>query len=301
MSEPDRPRAGGHQHRPGEVLGQARRRPEPARDRQPVADAGRAGHHDPRCASSRTAPAGRDAAAIACCCDGAPGRRRRSPARVSRFLDLVRARAGLRAAGRGRRPRTRSPPPPGWPRRPRASPRWRWPPAGPPGLQLSPAELSALARRGSGSAARSIFGGFVEMAAGHARRRQRRRRPPAARRRATGTLRLVVAVTATGPKAIGSTAAMDRTAATSPYYAGLAGLGARRSGRGPRRAGRPRPAPPGRGGRAQRPAHARLGHGRRAGHPLLVAGHAGGDAGGAPGPRTTPGCRRISPWTPDRT
>ena len=32
-------------------------------------------------------------------------------------------------------------------------------------------------------------------------------------------LRLVVALTATGPKAIGSTAAMDRTAATSPYYA----------------------------------------------------------------------------------
>src|SRR4029079_17403737 len=36
------------------------------------------------------------------------------------------------------------------------------------GLQLSPAELSVLARRGSGSAARSIFGGFVEMAPGTA-------------------------------------------------------------------------------------------------------------------------------------
>src|SRR5207237_2240063 len=30
------------------------------------------------------------------------------------------------------------------------------------GLELTPSALSALARRGSGSAARSIFGGFVE-------------------------------------------------------------------------------------------------------------------------------------------
>jgi len=68
------------------------------------------------------------------------------------------------------------------------------------GLHLSPTELSALARRGSGSAARSIFGGFVEMAAGT---------------RADGTdavahtiagedvwdVRLCVAITATGEKA----------------------------------------------------------------------------------------------------
>ena len=36
------------------------------------------------------------------------------------------------------------------------------------GLELSPRELSILARRGSGSAARSIFGGFVEMRRGAA-------------------------------------------------------------------------------------------------------------------------------------
>ena len=85
------------------------------------------------------------------------------------------------------------------------------------GLHLSPTELSALARRGSGSAARSIFGGFVEMAAGT---------------RADGTdavahtiagedvwdVRLCVAITATGEKALGSTPAMDLTARTSPYY-----------------------------------------------------------------------------------
>lgn len=88
------------------------------------------------------------------------------------------------------------------------------------GLRLSPEELSALARRGSGSAARSIFGGFAEMAAGS--------RPDGADAHARPLLaadawevRLVVALTAgAGQKAIGSTEAMDRTAATSPYYPG---------------------------------------------------------------------------------
>lgn len=86
------------------------------------------------------------------------------------------------------------------------------------GLQLSPVELSVLARRGSGSAARSIFGGFVEMAAGflsdgsdaHATQVM----GPEA-----WDLRLVVALTTRAQKPIGSTTAMDRTAATSPYYA----------------------------------------------------------------------------------
>lgn len=87
------------------------------------------------------------------------------------------------------------------------------------GLRLSPAELSELARRGSGSAARSIFGGFAEMSAGS---------------RADGSdavahdlldegawdVRLCVAITAEGAKAIGSTAAMESTAQTSPYYHG---------------------------------------------------------------------------------
>ena len=89
------------------------------------------------------------------------------------------------------------------------------------GLALSPPELSALARVGSGSAARSIFGGFVEMARGE--------RPdgadavarplPEQGDEAVGwDLRLVVAITASGPKAMGSTAAMTHTARTSPFY-----------------------------------------------------------------------------------
>jgi diphosphomevalonate decarboxylase len=92
------------------------------------------------------------------------------------------------------------------------------------GLRLSAAELSELARRGSGSAARSIFGGFVEMSAGT--------RTDGADAVARDLLdenawdvRLCVAITADGEKAVGSTAAMERTALTSPYYQGwLAGV-----------------------------------------------------------------------------
>jgi diphosphomevalonate decarboxylase len=87
------------------------------------------------------------------------------------------------------------------------------------GLTLGTRELSILARRGSGSAARSIFGGFVRMHAG---------------KRADGadtfaepitnplvdSVRMVIAIVGGGaPKTHGSRDAMDHTAATSPYYA----------------------------------------------------------------------------------
>ncbi|MGD0836545.1 MAG: diphosphomevalonate decarboxylase [Polyangia bacterium] len=89
------------------------------------------------------------------------------------------------------------------------------------GLELSLTELSALARRGSGSAARSLFGGLVAMAPGvladggdavaHPLLDE-----PAWR---AWDIRLCVAITASGEKGISSTAAMERTARTSPYYA----------------------------------------------------------------------------------
>ncbi len=86
------------------------------------------------------------------------------------------------------------------------------------GLTLPARELSVLARRGSGSAARSIFGGLVRMHAGRA---------------ADGTdsyaeplphdwpLRMIVAVVGGGAKkAHGSRDAMEHCARTSPLYRG---------------------------------------------------------------------------------
>jgi diphosphomevalonate decarboxylase len=84
------------------------------------------------------------------------------------------------------------------------------------GLNLSEAEQSVLARRCSGSAARSIFGGYVEWAHG---------------RLADGTdsvaepllasdawpLRVAVAITSKAAKQVGSSEGMRRTAQTSPY------------------------------------------------------------------------------------
>jgi len=82
---------------------------------------------------------------------------------------------------------------------------------------LSGRELSIFARQGSGSAARSIFGGFVEMHAG---------------RLADGSdafaepivppdywdVRLLIGVTSQVAKKVSSTAGMNLSKETSPYY-----------------------------------------------------------------------------------
>ena len=82
------------------------------------------------------------------------------------------------------------------------------------GKSLTTAELASLAGQASGSAARSLRGGFVELAN-------------------TGDgiavttlceaddwpLAVVVAITETGPKAVGSTEAMEISRKTSPFYA----------------------------------------------------------------------------------
>ena len=85
------------------------------------------------------------------------------------------------------------------------------------GVSLSNQELSVLARRGSGSAARSVFGGFVRMRAGQ---------------RADGTdsaaeqvvpaehwpLTMLLCVTTEGRKSVSSTVGMNATQETSPYF-----------------------------------------------------------------------------------
>ena len=84
------------------------------------------------------------------------------------------------------------------------------------GMDLDPTALSALARRGSGSAARSIFGGFVEWHRGE--------RPDGSDSVAepllapdAWDLRVVVAITSMAPKAVSSREGMSRAAA-SPFY-----------------------------------------------------------------------------------
>jgi diphosphomevalonate decarboxylase len=80
------------------------------------------------------------------------------------------------------------------------------------GCTPSSAELSAIARSGSASAARSVFGGFVLLPAGARRARQ------ICGPEHWPDLRVVVAVTHRAPKPVPSRRAMEETRASSPYY-----------------------------------------------------------------------------------
>ena len=79
------------------------------------------------------------------------------------------------------------------------------------------AELSALARRGSGSAARSLWGGFVRLDAGVRDDGQDCLARPVAPA-GHWDVRLLVVHTARGAKPVGSTGGMQRCRETSPYY-----------------------------------------------------------------------------------
>jgi len=85
------------------------------------------------------------------------------------------------------------------------------------GLSLDTRELSILARRGSGSAARSLFGGIVELHAGN--------RPDGLDSFAEPVLApdvwpltVVIAITELGQKSVNSTTGMGGSALTSPFY-----------------------------------------------------------------------------------
>ena len=81
------------------------------------------------------------------------------------------------------------------------------------GRSSTVAELANLAGRSSGSAARSLLGGFVEL-----ENRGEDIAVSVLRDRDTWPLVVVVAITAAGPKVVGSTEAMETSRKTSPFY-----------------------------------------------------------------------------------
>ena len=81
------------------------------------------------------------------------------------------------------------------------------------GLGLSARQRSAWARRGSGSAARSIVGGFGVLRDDGEDWTAEELLPADA-----WPLNVVIGITATRPKAVGSTAGMERSRRTSPFF-----------------------------------------------------------------------------------
>lgn len=84
------------------------------------------------------------------------------------------------------------------------------------GVDMSPKALSILARRGSGSAARSLFGGFAVMHAGDAPDGSDAYAEPM--EGASVTLSAAVAVAKAEEKKVGSTDGMELTRTTSPFH-----------------------------------------------------------------------------------
>jgi diphosphomevalonate decarboxylase len=137
--------------------------------------------------------------------------------RVVHFLDLVRARAGI---GTHARVTTRNhfPTASGLASSASGFAALAVAAARAAGLDLPGRELSILARRGSGSAARSVFGGFVRMHAGAREDGSDSYAEPIGSPLAA-QLRVVVAIVGAGtPKQHASRDAMEHVAATSPLY-----------------------------------------------------------------------------------
>ncbi|TVQ37979.1 MAG: diphosphomevalonate decarboxylase [Spirochaetaceae bacterium] len=80
------------------------------------------------------------------------------------------------------------------------------------GMTLPPEKLSRIARVGSGSAARAVYGGFTRFSAGA------ELAEPVAAQSHWADLRVVIAVVDCGPKTVSSRSAMNRSADTSVYY-----------------------------------------------------------------------------------
>ncbi|HEX6982592.1 MAG TPA: diphosphomevalonate decarboxylase [Balneolaceae bacterium] len=82
---------------------------------------------------------------------------------------------------------------------------------------LSRQALSKLARQGSGSAARSVYGGFAEMKCGDNQKGDDDFAVPLFDED-YWDIRMLIAITSTEKKSVGSTQGMNNTAQTSPYY-----------------------------------------------------------------------------------
>ena len=80
-------------------------------------------------------------------------------------------------------------------------------------LDLGTDELARLAGRASGSAARSLYGGFAEL-----RNAGDSIELSTLRDLESWPLQVVIAITETGPKGVGSTRAMEISRETSPFY-----------------------------------------------------------------------------------
>lgn len=142
----------------------------------------------------------------------------RALARVVEFLDLVRAQApastrGLRAHVRSR---TTFPVAAGLASSASGFAALAGAARDAYGLDLDDVALSGLARQGSGSAARSVFGGFVRMDAGRALDGHDAVARPV--EGATIELGAAICVVDAGEKEVGSTDGMDATRETSPYH-----------------------------------------------------------------------------------
>jgi len=135
--------------------------------------------------------------------------------RVTRFLDRIRSLAGIRAFA-DIRTENDFPTAAGLASSASGFAALAVAASGAAGLDLSPTDLSALARYGSVSAARSVFGGFVELNAHEAI--EPFARPLLAAQ--AWPLEVLVAVTSTARKPRSSSEAMAQSAATSPYYDG---------------------------------------------------------------------------------
>jgi diphosphomevalonate decarboxylase len=143
--------------------------------------------------------------------DGAPA----DATRVTEFLDLVRSRAGI-ATRASVITRNHFPTASGLASSASGFAALAAAATRAANVELSPRALSRLARAGSGSAARSIFGGFVRM---HAGPRDDDAYAEPIGSPLTPRVRMVIAVIGGGvPKTHGSRDAMEHVAATSPLY-----------------------------------------------------------------------------------